>query len=438
MGKRMTPGEPFPMTRLLLDAIYCVLLFWACPYWFYKLPQARRYRAGLLQRMGFAPRLSPGQKRLWIHCASVGEASIPQELVNQLREKHDELDIVFSTFTDTGAERLRKLYPDATVFYWPLDLSCCVDEALRRISPDAVLLVEQELWPNFLLGCRRTQIPVGIINGRIRPSSTRFVRGIGRLLRGLFDPIQLCCARSDGDAQRYREAGIPESRICVTGSLKYDAMPTQVASGKVDRLSALFGIDKNAPVLVGGSTHPGEESVLCNIWDRLRKQHPALRLILVPRHIERAAELERTLEASGFEVARKTALEKGKNPEGTDTVILVDTIGDLVTCYGMATCVFVGRSLHEPGGGQNMMEPAGLGIPVVVGPHTGNFRPEMAMLRAWGGVVEVGSEIELEREVDELLSDAVRRRNVGERGQQAVRSNKGATRMTRNALERIL
>ncbi|MFW6457381.1 MAG: 3-deoxy-D-manno-octulosonic acid transferase [Planctomycetota bacterium] len=426
------------MIRYLLNALYQVALFLASPFWLWKVPQAPRYRAGLRERLGFVPARHSEGPCVWIHCASVGEASIPRELVARFRDKYPEWEIVFSTFTNTGMERLRKLYPGSTVFYWPLDLSWCVDRVIRRIRPDAVLLVEQELWPNFLLGCREAHVPVGIINGRMRPSSARFVRGVVRICRPVLESLKIVCARSKGDALRYQMAGLPESVVEVTGSLKYDALPTSVDEGQVDDMRELFAVDPEAPVLVAGSTHPGEEEVLCGVWQRLREDHPGLRLILVPRHIERAERLERELESMGYDVARKTVLEKGSDAGGEDTVILVDTIGDLITCYGMATCVFVGRSLLSPGGGQNMMEPAALGRPVTVGPHTGNFEPEMKTLRRNNAVIEVEDRRELEQKMDELLGDGECRESLGQRARQAVMDNKGAADRTLRALDQLV
>jgi 3-deoxy-D-manno-octulosonic-acid transferase len=426
------------MIRTMLDVLYWELLVFAGPFWLYKVPQARRYRAGIRQRMGFVPRRPGRIPCLWIHCSSVGEASIPRELVRLFQQRHEGWEVIFSTFTDTGAQRLRKLYPDCEVFYWPLDLSCCVDRALDRIRPEAVLLVEQELWPNFLLGCRERRVPVGIVNGRMRARSVPLVRGIGRLVRDMWEPVRMCCARSEADGRRYGQAGLDAERIEVVGSLKYEALPDEVAPEVVAGLRKLFGLSGREPVLVAGSTHPGEEIVLCRIWRRLRRKHPDLRLVVVPRHIERAGVLADELENEGLEVARKTELDAGSSAPDEDAVILVDTIGDLVGCYGLATCAFVGRSLQQPGGGQNMMEPAALGVPVIVGQHTGNFGPEMEVLQGRDAVIEVADQQELEQVLDVLLADAAYRVELGERARRTIRENQGAAMATLRGIERDL
>ena len=424
--------------RWILNAFYLSLLPWAAPYWLWKLPQARRYRAGLLGRLGLALPRRAGAPRLWIHCASVGEASIPRALVGQFRTAHPEWEIVFSTCTDTGAVRLRELYPGSPVSYLPLDLSPCVDRALERIGPSAVLLVELEMWPNFLLGCLQRRIPVAIVSGRINERSAGFLRGLTRLCPRLRQAVSVCSARSGADAARFVQAGIAADKVFADGSLKYDTLLFEVDPAGQEALRQRLGLAEGARVLVGGSIHPGEEEVLCRAYARLVGACPDLRLILVPRHIEAAAAMGRRVEATGLPVVRKTDLDSGRRaPSGTE-VILVDTIGDLIPCYSLGTCAFVGRSLVRPGGGQNMMEPAALGKPIVVGPHMGNFQPEMELLRAKEAVIVAEDEAGLLSQFNRLLSDGEAARLLGQRARLAVMESRGATRRTLDRIEALL
>jgi len=424
--------------RWLLNALYVDFLAAAAPYWLWKVPQARRYRAGLCQRLGFVPAAPKTGKRLWVHAVSVGEASIPRLLVEQFRSRHPDWEVVFSTFTDTGADRLRSLYPDCAVFYWPLDLSFCVAQALDRVQPDAVALVELELWPNFLMECGDRRLPVAIVNGRINPPSVRVARALRRLCPGALDAVTLCCARSDADVERFRDGGFEPGRVHSTGSLKYDALPLEVQADKQDALRDRFALSAGAPVLVAGSTHPGEDGVLCRVYAALRKQHEGLRLILVPRHIERAAAVARTIEAQGLSLARKSELDAAGRSASQDQIILVDTIGDLLACYALATCAFVGRSLLPPGGGQNMMEPAGLAKPVIVGPYNGNFEPEMRLLTAHDAVTVASGEAGLQREVGRLLADPKAAGELARRAREAVLGCRGATGRTLDLLDGML
>lgn len=424
--------------RWLLNCLYLDLLFCALPYWLWKVPQARRYRAGLLQRLGFLPRMDEGQQRLWIHCSSVGEASIPRKLVRKFRETHADWEVVFSTFTDTGAERLHKLYPDCRVFYWPLDLSFCVENSLQRVRPSAVVLVELEVWPNFMDACARRGVPVCVVNGRISQGASHTLRCVSRLVRRLWDPLKLCCARSGVDARRFGEAGIEKDRVANLGSLKYDALTMQADADKVEKLREQFRLNPDAPVLVAGSTHSGEEDVLCQVYIELKREFPDLRLIMVPRHIERAEKVAARIGSLNLPLSRKTELDADRTVVTGEEVILVDTIGDLVACYELASCVFVGRSLKAPGGGQNMMEPAALGKPVIVGQYTGNFDPEMALLKQKDAVIEVQNAEDLWRQCHRLLSDPEFAAALGRRARAAVLRSQGATERTLHRLEDML
>ena len=426
------------MMRWVLNALYLDFLLLAAPYWLWKVPQARRYRAGLPERLGLVRRMRGGARRLWVHAASVGEASVPQDLITLFRRRHPDWEVVFSTFTDTGADRLRRLYPDCPVFYWPLDLSWCVAESLERVRPDAVVLVELEVWPNYLLACLERGIPVAIASGRINRSSAELLRALARFCPAVWQAVKLCCARSGADAELFAYAGMRPQGIFATGSLKYDALALEVEPARREELRRRLGLGSDGPVLVAGSTHPGEDEILCEVYEKLRLEHGGLRLILVPRHIERAARLARSLRSAGLPVVRKSELDSGSRSPSQDDVMLVDTIGELITCYSLATCAFVGRSLLPPGGGQNMMEPAALGRPVLVGPYTGNFKPEMELLAARGAAVIVQDGAELLREVGRLLGDPVGAERLGQRARKAVMESRGAAERTLARLEFML
>jgi len=421
-----------------MDVLYLGAAFWLAPWWLWKLYRERGSSAGLRQRLGLVERRPAGVRRLWVHAASVGEAAVPKRLLELFRRRHPGWEVVFSTNTGTGAGRIRDLYPGAPVFYWPADLSFCVDRALDRVRPDLVVLVEQEAWPNHLLVCQKRRIPVAIVSGRINFLSAKLLRTLSALCPEMWQAVRLCCARSGADAGRFELAGLAADRIFTTGSLKYDVLRPEVPPGEQEVLRGLFGLDSDAPLLVGGSTHPGEDEILCEVYRTLRARHGKLRLILVPRHIERAARLRRSLEERGLSVAQKTELDAGRRVPSQGDVILVDTIGDLIPCYSLASCAFVGRSLLSPGGGQNMMEPAALGKPVIVGPHCGNFRPDMELLRARGAVIVVQDAAGLLRETDRLLSDPQASRMLGQAARRAVTESRGAADRTMERLEDVM
>lgn len=422
---------------LILDCVYLLAGAFLLPYWLWKLPRAPRYRVGLLQRLGLIPPLPEGQRRLWVHCASVGEAAIPRQLLAEFGRRHPDWQVVFSTNTDTGAARLRELYPGSPVFYMPLDFSLCVRSALKRVRPDVLVLVELEVWPNLAQACKTRGVTMAIVNGRIGCGSRWLLRVLSRLCRGLWDPVRVCCARSGDDADGFLMAGMPQDRIFNCGSLKCDNLVVELDAEKVRYLRELLAIAADAPVLVAGSTHPGEESILATVYRDLRLKHRALRMIIAPRHIERAREAGAAVQARGLPVLTKTELDAGRGVAAGDEVVVVDTIGDLVTCYGLATCAFVGRSLIPPGGGQNVMEPAALGKPVLTGPHTANFGPEMSLLTGAGAALVVRGRAELTDRVDRLLSDPAAAELMGRAGQRIIRESRGATRRTLDKLERL-
>ncbi len=404
------------------------------PRWLFLAVRSRRYRAGLRQRAGFVPPMPPGCKRLWIHCASVGEAAVPVRVVEQLKKACPQWDIVFSSCTDTGVGRLRKLYPGSEVFYFPFDLSPCVETALGRVKPAAFLLVEQEIWPNMLAACRRRRIPAAIINGRMNERSSHLVRALLRLFPQARKAVELCCVRSMSDAGRFEYAGIERCKIVNTGSLKYEALDTHVPEASLAGLRDLFRLRPGDMVIVAGSTHGSEEIVLARIWERLRLRYPSLRLIIAPRHIERSAHVADVLRGEGCGVRFRTELGKCGKAPGRDVVFIMDTIGELAACYALATVVFVGRSLFPPGGGQNIMEPAALARPVVTGLYTSNFKPELEALTAAGGVRVAENEAQLEEILDFLLKNNRDAEELGGRAQRAVLSNRGATADTMAAL----
>jgi 3-deoxy-D-manno-octulosonic-acid transferase len=259
-----------------------------------------------------------------------------------------------------------------------------------------------------------------------------------KVMPWLWRPVAACCARSEDDARGFLEAGVPEKAVCTTGSLKYDSLAVEPDAERMAELARLFAISEHQRVIVGGSTWPGEEAALGDAYAAVHEEHPDLRLVVAPRHVERADEAAAELAARGLDVVRKTDLDAGEADAGPDQVVLVDTVGELAACYALACVAFVGRSLCEPGGGQNMMEPAGLGVPVVVGPHTGNFRPEMRLLREAGGVVEVDGPEELQPALAHLLQHSRRAREVGRAGRRVVVANRGSARRTLEQLEPLL
>ena len=298
---------------------------------------------------------------------------------------------------------------------------------MGTIHPEAVVLMEAEIWPNFLWSLRKRKVPYFLINARISDRSFRGYRRFGFLFRELFAGFTAVTAQSESDAARLRELGVRPEAIHVVGSLKFDAAKLDVSRRlDVDALLKQLGVGPDAQVLVGGSTHAGEESILANLVQRLRSQFPSLFLVLVPRHHERGREVGDDLTRRGIKFVYRTELTaETRNEAGTVECLLVNTTGELRYFYERADVVFVGKSLTATGG-QNPIEPAALGKAVVFGPHMENFPQVVPQFLAAGGAIQVPDAATLERTMAELLGDPAKRNELGRRGREVVRLNEGS------------
>jgi 3-deoxy-D-manno-octulosonic-acid transferase len=401
----------------------------------------RRYRGGLTERLGRAPRSAGNRAVLWIHAVSVGELKAARQLIEAVLARHAEFDVVVSSTTPTGRALARQLYPALRSFYYPLDFGPFPWLALRRVRPAAVLLVELEYWPNFLFCAARRGVPVAVVNGRISEQSFRGYRRI-RGLAPPFGAISRFCMQDESYRQRLLALGVEAERIFVTGNMKYDAVRLGQEPPLAERLRPWLR-SGDALVLVGGSTHGEEERMLLAAAAELGSRLPRpLRLVLAPRHPERAPAVSELITAAGHRVVAWSlayeALTREMQPRLQPTdVVLVDTIGHLEAFYAAGDVAFVGGSLI-PRGGQNMLEPAALGRAVVFGPHTSNFRNDVELLLGAGAAEQVASPAALAPALLRLLVDADRRAELARRAVALIRSNQGATARTLDLLAPIL
>jgi 3-deoxy-D-manno-octulosonic-acid transferase len=390
-----------------------------------------------LRRPGFArmlrerlapPRLSAARQRVLVHGVSVGEIKGAVPLVRELAARHPELDIAISTTTDTGLAVARSLFPERTVVRFPADLSWVVRRFLRAIGPRCVILVELEVWPNFLREANRAGIPLAVVNGRITDRSHARYRWFRHLLPQ-FARISLFCVQGEAYARRFLDLGADPRRLLLTGNLKADGLRT----GRQDpgaELRRLIGPARDQQVIVAGSTHAGEELA---VLEAVREQVPGARVILVPRHPPRCADLARELAAAGFRVQRLTELRAGAQTPDPKRPVIVDTIGELERVYALADIVFVGGSL-VPHGGQNVLEPAAQGLPVVFGPHMHNFTQEARLLLDAQAAVQLVDAGRLGEVIGRLARNAGLCARMGEAALAAAERQKGATVLTLRAL----
>jgi 3-deoxy-D-manno-octulosonic-acid transferase len=366
----------------------------------------------------------------------VGEVLAAPTLVAAIRAAMPDWEVVVSTTTRSGQEVARRTFPDLRVFYFPLDFSLSTDRVLDRMRPDAVLLLELEIWPNFLLSTSRRGIPVFLVNGRITERSVRGYRWLQRVIPEPLDRIALYAVQSPLYRDRFLGLGIPPERVFVTGTLKFDTVDVEGAEANRAEFARVLGVSRDDWVLVAGSTHEGEEEAVLAAFRAVASRVPVpggggARLVLAPRHVERVAAVEATVRAAGLEPVRRTALPAGGPNPGA--VVVLDTMGELRALYAVADAVFVGGSL-VPHGGQNPMEPAGLGKPVLTGPHTWNFDEVVEALAAGGGLEVVGDGAALGAAVLRLHRDRAGAARRGAAAREVVLRNRGATRRTLDLL----
>jgi 3-deoxy-D-manno-octulosonic-acid transferase len=388
------------------------------------------YPLALRERLGFV-RLSPGPERFWVHAVSVGEVMAAIPLVQALRARWPDTEIVISTVTATGAEVARSRLPEAAAtFAFPVDLAGAARRAVARVRPRCFIALETELWPNLLRTLARAGIPAVLANGRISDRSYGRYRLVRGLFRRVLDHVTLFAMQSAEGARRIIDLGAPAERVIVTGNLKME-LPAPRESGR-ELWRRLLGLDQD-PVWVVGSTHRGEDEPVLDVFARLRGEGLRLRLILAPRHPERASEVEQLARARDLRVVRRSRL----GSDTTGEVIILDTVGELASLYAVADVIFVGGSL-VPVGGHNVIEPALSAKPVIFGPHMMNFREAASLLLTAGGAVQVSDAAGLEAALRSLLADDSLREIRGRSAWEAVRAHQGACARTIGALETVL
>jgi 3-deoxy-D-manno-octulosonic-acid transferase len=352
--------------------------------------------------------------------------------IHALEKRAPNLKFVVSTTTTTGMGLLRRrLKPHISKIYYPIDRGRIVTRALSVIHPDAVVLFETEIWPNFIWTAQKRGIPLFLANARLSDRSFRGYKRFGFLFRPLFAAFEGIAAQNALAAERFRGVGAWPDHVRVSGNLKYDAAAaTESGATDVSGLLEQLGVNGDTPILIGGSTHDGEEVILAEIAQRLRTQFPKLFLILVPRHFERSNEVARKLRDRGVKILFRSAV-------GPDTplvpgeidCLLVDTTGELRAFYEHATVVFMGKSLTAEGG-QNVIEPGAFGKAIVFGPNMQNFADIARQFVEKSGAVQVPDAAALEKVLGELLEDQYQRAELGRNALQVISENLGAMERT--------
>jgi 3-deoxy-D-manno-octulosonic-acid transferase len=379
----------------------------------------------------------PGTKPcLWVHGVSVGEVKSVAQLVEAVTRAYPDLELIVSVSTDTGRRVALARYPGHRVEFYPPDLSWIVDDALDALAPDLIVLAESGFWPTFICAAANRGIPVVVVNGKMSERSAGRYAWVRALVRPILANLREVCVQLEGYGARFQSLGVDPARIHVTGNMKLDNIPIQTEDPRHEGLARLLGDGGDLPLLVAGSTHPGEERALARIRRRLTAKGLPFRLLLVPRHPARADNAEAQVRKEGLSVVRRSRLDGSSTPP-PDTVVLLDTVGELEAAYTLADLVFVGGTLVRHGG-QNMMEPASLGCPVVLGPSIENFRGEVDLLLKADGLVLERDADGVERTIERWLRNPEEAEALGQRARDAIVASKGATERTFEVLRPLL
>ncbi len=410
--------------------LYGTVLYLSFPiiFLFYFFKYKGRIFSNFGQRLGFLPAETKKQIRqsadwLWIHAASVGEVRTAGNLAKMLRKVFPEKRILLSTATFTGNELAKKENLADLVVYLPLDFKWAVKKILFPVRPELVILIETELWPNFIRQTKKSGTKIILVNGRISNKSYQRYKIFYPFIREVLSGIDFFAMRENTDAQRIIALGAPKERVKITGNMKYDAV-TQSPNHLITNFKEL-GFKENELIWVCGSTRKGEEKIILEIYPEVLKKYPDLKLVLAPRHLERIPEIENLLRGKNISFIRKTELPYTSHLTPY-TCLLWDTYGELINAYALATIVFVGGSLVNQGG-HNIIEPARLGKPVIFGPDMESFREIAERLLSASAALQVKNSKELKLQVLSLLGSPALRGQIGTSALQTVSNIENAT-----------
>jgi 3-deoxy-D-manno-octulosonic-acid transferase len=411
---------------ILYNILLVLLTVLLSPVILFKLITVPKYRGGISQKLGRirkrVRKVIQGTRPIWVHAVSVGEVMAAHPLIRELKKKYPNRKLILSTVTVTGNHTAQQRVPEAdAVFFFPFDFPWIVRRVIREINPAIVLVAETELWPNFFRELRRADIPSAVINGRISPHSFRNYIKFKKFFSQVFSNVTIFCMQSADDSARIKEIGAPLDRVMVTGNLKFDQKIPANQPSPVQ-------IPKGSKVITAGSTHRGEEAALLDVFRRLREKFPELILIIAPRHPERFNEVEGLINKAGYDCQRRTR-SKGIIKD----VLLLDTIGELRSFYGVCDLAFVGGSLVRVGG-HNLLEPAAMKKPVIFSRYMFNFKEISEALISAGGGILVKDKDELHVQAEKLLSDKNYARQIGSKAFAVIEANSGATKRTIDAV----
>lgn len=414
--------------KLLYNILFLIFFIFTAPYYFWRLWRRGNWQRNFSQRFGhYSSAIGDtlkGKHIIWFHAVSVGEVNLCVQLILRFVQYFPEYHIIASTTTTTGMAELEKKLPiSITKIYYPIDWIGSVKKALNAFHPEAIILIEAEIWPNFLWESSARNIPLYLFNARLSDRSFRRYLKAKFIFQNIFKNFTAIGVQDQNDKEHLLALGASPDSITITGNLKFDGA-SLVLDHRLDVPAMLdkLGIQRDAPILVAGSTHAGEEVLLAEMALRLKKQFPHFFLVLVPRHFERCKSIVPELKATGISFVLRSEIEKATMSK--PDCILVNSTGELRYFYGVATLAFIGKSITAKGG-QNPIEPAALGKPVLFGPNMQNFTSIVRTFLKNKAVVQVGNIQELEQQIVLLLSNSKLCHSLGENARTTVIENQG-------------
>ena len=398
-----------------------------------KLWLKRGDHAALVER--FNPRItSTGKATLWVHACSLGEVNTAKPLLDALKHRYPRAHVLLTVSTQSGLNRAQELLCDSDVTWCPFDTPAAVKKFYDQLQPIAVFVIESEFWPNLFGQAKQRGIPLILVNGRISDKHLVNYKKWKRFYRPIFNAITLACMQSDRAAERARELGTPPDRVCTTGNIKFDGARIEASPKDRALRQRMLGLGPGHPLLLFGSTRPGDEALASACWMTLREEHPTMKLMLAPRHLDRVDEV---LALFTEPVFRFSDQKNGKLLRD-ERVILLDTMGELGSFYAIATIAVIGGSFYPPIGGHNPIESAALGVPTIFGPYMENFLDPAQTLTQARGAIQVSCTEDLYECLSGLLKAPAELRQLGTRGRKAVLDAQGALARTLEAAEKYI
>lgn len=422
----------------------CLVAYWILqiPILVYRLLFEEGFYERLKQSAGIMP--TPTLEKIayhhaiWVHAASVGEVVAASPIIRELKKRYPEEMVVISVVTATGHRMAQRIIPEADGhIFFPFDLPVITNRIVRIIQPKAIILIETELWPNFLRIAYRNHIPVMMMNGRISDRSMRRYSLIKPVTEKMLYQIQQFCMQSTHDASYIIKMGANSERVSIIGNTKYDQTYAAVSEVEKEKLRKEFHFSGEGPIIVAGSTHNGEEEIVMRAFLKAKEKYPTVKLLLAVREITRAASVKFLIQQFGASVIRRSEMKTPMDDGQEHQVVILDTIGELGRLYSLADIVFVGGSFVRVGG-HNILEPAAHGKPVFVGPFMFNFKEIFKLLAERGACIMCKTPADFEKQLLHILDDNVKMKQMGKIALSVVQENQGATGRNIDAFEQLL